>query len=43
MGGGIIFEPSAKNGEDYLYVEILLQILIKSKILFDIFGQILNF
>ena len=42
-GGGIIFQPSAKNGEDYLYVEILLQILIKSKILFDIFGQILNF
>ena len=42
-GGGIIFVPSAKNGEDYLYLEILLQILIKSKILLNIFGQILNF
>ena len=42
-GGGIIFVPSAKNGEDYLYLEILLQILIKSKILLNIFGQILHF
>ena len=36
-GGGIIFVTSAKNGEDYLYLEIFVQILIKSKILLNIF------
>ena len=42
LGGGIIFVPSAKNGEDFLYFEIFVQILIKSKNLLNIFRQILN-
>jgi hypothetical protein len=29
-GGGIIFVPFAKNGEDYFYLEISVQIFIKS-------------
>ena len=36
-GGVIIFVPLDKNGEDYLYLEIVVQIFIKSKIFLNIF------